>query len=180
MSSARTTPHEPPRLAVCCGEHLADAALDELLAAGWSPAPEPLTAHPWSLHDAHLVSRAPITAGEQVSDVAEQLSRGVSVVVSVGSEQLAATLFDQCRRLAAAEWFDTEQPPPTHGLDPVHLQLLLRIREGDDVAAAARRCHLSPRTAARRLAEARQRLGARTTAEAAARVAARVRDLAPR
>ena len=180
MSSARTTSHEAPRLAVCSCERLAGAALNELVAAGWSPAPEPLPANPWSLRDAQLVSRTPITATEQVSDVAERLSRGVSVVVSVGSEQLAARLFEQCRRLADAEWFDAEQPPPTRGLEPVHLQLLLRIQQGDGVAAAARRCHLSPRTAARRLAEARLRLGARTTAEAAARVAERVRDLAPR
>ena len=180
MSSTRTSTSELPRLAVCCCERLAGAVLNELDAAGWSRAPEPLAASPWSLRGDHLVSRTSVTGVDQVGDVAERLSRGVSVVVDVASEQLRADLFDQCRRLAAAEWFDADGPPLTAGLEPLHLQLLLGIQLGDDVAAAARRCNVSPRTAARRLAEARASLGARSNAEAAARVAERVRDLAPR
>lgn len=180
MSSIRTsTPPEAPRLAVCHCERLAAAVLNELVAAGWSTATEPLPARPWSLRDASLVTSASVTGLDQLGEIAEVLSRGVSVVASAGSEQLGAQLFDQCRRLAAAEWFDPDVPPLTAGLDLLHLQLLLGIQQGDDVAAAARRCHVSPRTAARRLAEARSQLGARTTAEAAARVATRVRDLAP-
>ena len=52
------------------------------------------------------------------------------------------------------------------GLDDEQRRLLALLGSGLSVREAARRLHLSPRTAERRLAEARASLGARTNAEA--------------
>jgi DNA-binding CsgD family transcriptional regulator len=54
-------------------------------------------------------------------------------------------------------------------LDEVQRRLLALLGSGLTVAEAARRLHLSPRTAERRLAEARAALGAATNAEAVLR-----------
>jgi DNA-binding CsgD family transcriptional regulator len=58
-------------------------------------------------------------------------------------------------------------------LDDQQRRLLTFLGRGLSVAEAARRLHLSPRTAERRLAEARASLGAGTNAEAILRAAGR-------
>ena len=166
-----------PRLAVCLGDELADAVATELAVAGARACPEVLPDQPWARHGDRLWSRRTVSSTEDLCEVADLLARGITVVASAEDEQLAAALFEQGGRLARSEWFDRESPPLTLGLARIHLSLLLRLQRGDDVASAARACHVSPRTAARRLAEARNRLHARTTAEAAARVAARIHEL---
>jgi DNA-binding CsgD family transcriptional regulator len=65
--------------------------------------------------------------------------------------------------------------PNGRSRDDEQRRLLALLATGLSVREAARRLHLSPRTAERRLAEARAALGARTNAEAVLR--ADVRDL---
>ena len=103
---------------------------------------------------------------------------GVAAVATDPS--LAAEAFEQCRRIAVAEWFDRARPPIGDRLTDEQIELLVAIRNGADVEQAARRCHLSPRTAARRLTDARQSLGARSTAEAVSLVGRRIDELSGR
>jgi DNA-binding NarL/FixJ family response regulator len=62
-----------------------------------------------------------------------------------------------------------ETTPPDSSLDEEQRRLLQLLREGFSVVEAARRLHLSRRTAERRLAKARAALGAETTAQAVLR-----------
>lgn len=61
-------------------------------------------------------------------------------------------------------------------LSEEQLRLLDLLRQGESVREAARRLHISCRTAERRLAEAREILGAATNAEAVVRSHARPRN----
>lgn len=112
-----------------------------------------------------------------VESTVELLIRGASIAVAVDDAHAAAGIWDEGRRLAEAEWYDAEHRPLTEGLDSSHLELLLAISEGFDVHAAARKVNVSPRTAARRLADARARLRMGTTAAAAAQVRMRIDEL---
>jgi DNA-binding NarL/FixJ family response regulator len=120
---------------------------------------------------------AQLDGGAGIAEVIDLLLRGVSVVVLVADPTLAIDVFDQCRRIATAEWFDQAQRPVTDQLSDEQVALLLAIRSGDDVEQAARRHHLSERTAARRLNDARRSLGARSTAEAVSLVGRRIDEL---
>jgi DNA-binding NarL/FixJ family response regulator len=165
---------------VCTVAGFLDVTLRELVAAGWSLrqslAVEP---SPWGRTGSTEVCTAEVTTSDQIGDVAELLARGISVAIEVLERSLAADLYDQCARLATAEWCDDAHPPLCIGLDAVQIGLLVELSRGADVAAAARTHHLSERTAARRLATAREQLGCRSTAEAAARVAAHLARLRP-
>lgn len=179
MSTTARIGRLAPRITVCCGDGVLSAALRELVAAGWRP-------HP-SLHlDDLLAPPEPtwlcigtVRAPHDVESVATLLAGGVSAAVECCDQGLAVDLYDQCSRLGAAEWFDTESPPPTAPLDELQISLLCAIATGHGVVGAARVCHLSARTAARRIAEARDLLRARSTADAAARVRERVEALGP-
>jgi DNA-binding NarL/FixJ family response regulator len=116
------------------------------------------------------------TTGD-IAQIADLLLRGVSVAVLASEPALATDVFDQCRRLATAEWFDSTHRPVAEHLSDEQLALLLAIRDGDDVEQAARRYHPSPRTAARRLTDARRALGARSTAEAVSIAGRRIDEL---
>lgn len=118
-----------------------------------------------------------VDAADQLADVLDLVADGRSLIVVVSDPGLAADLFDQCRRLTRTEWFDPQRRPITDALQEVHLRVVLAVGEGDDIAAAARRCHLSTRTAARRLSEARRMLGARSTAEAVSILGRRTDEL---
>lgn len=169
-----------PRLCVCLDDSSRDAASSEFVAAGWTMASTELGAAAGSsASGVPIVWVAEVRSGDDISTVAAALVRGRSVIARPCDDLVASDLFDQCRRLATAEWFDGDARPVSDQLDQVHLALLLHIEQGSSVAAAARACHLSERTAARRLSESRRRLGARTTAEAAARLGARIRQLRP-
>jgi hypothetical protein len=180
MSAGPThpTPRPPlPRLAVCTDEPAMAAIRCEFAAAGWTIRTALDLPHPWSANDRRTLCTDTVDRATRVGEVADLLMRGVSMAVRTDDDLAAVDLFDQCRRLARAEWFDQRHRPVCDRLDAVHVALLLRIRAGDDVEEAARSCHLSPRTAARRLAEARRRLDTPTTAEAATRVGARIEQL---
>jgi hypothetical protein len=157
---------------VCTDDRSLASVCAEYAAAGRTPSecPDP--------RDRDAVRVARVHEPSQVEWVVDLVALGSTTIVACAHRELAASIFDQCRRLGPAEWFDAGHRPVSDGLQSVHLDLLMAIRGGDDVAAAARRCHISERTAARRLAEARQLLGARSTGEAVAVVARRIDLLA--
>ena len=169
-----------PRLIVCRSASLLLAVRAELAVAGWTLQHD-LTVpdQPWSREGEGLACTGTVTNSAQLVESVTLLLRGITVAVEVADADLARDLWDQGRRVAVAELFDDRERPVADGLSAIHLELLLRMSAGDVVARAARHCHLSERTAARRLAEARRALGARTTAEAAVRVAARLHELRP-
>ena len=104
---------------------------------------------------------------ERCAEVIDLLVRSSSVVAHVPDRAVAIDLYDQGSRLARAEWYDEHQRPVCDSLDGTQVGLLLALVRGDTVEQASQRCHLSQRTAARRLADARRVLGARTNGEAA-------------
>lgn len=170
------TPRPPPtRICVCSDDATASALRREFAAAGWTV--REVDQCPPAPADQRWLCRAIIDSTSGFVTVVELLLRNVSVVATVDDPSIGADLFDQCRRIATAEWFDRDRRPIADRLGDDQLALLLGIREGHDVAQAARRCHLSPRTAARRLTDARRVLGARSTAEAVSLVGHRIDEL---
>ncbi|MFN7151067.1 MAG: hypothetical protein ACK4V6_16515 [Microthrixaceae bacterium] len=150
----------PSRLAVCLDLAAAEAVERELRAAG--------------VDNAAMVS---VRAPQDTTSALEQLLAGACVIAEVEDPVVAADLHDQGRRLGIAEWFDQHRRPVTDGLSDEQVRMLLEIRRGADIERAARAVHLSPRTAARRLNDARHALRARSTAEAVARVGRRIDEL---
>jgi DNA-binding NarL/FixJ family response regulator len=97
---------------------------------------------------------------------------GARVVVSTDADRdLVDQLVDDLRRLGDVDHRVGRAPGPD--LTDDQRALLARLLSGATLGDAARRLHLSRRTADRRLAAARTALGARTTAEAL-RAAARL------
>lgn len=166
-----------PLLAVCVGDDAFSAVVNEFAVAGLA-ADHPTSAavRPRGVPTRSVMAMQ-LVDGADVTSAVEALFDGRAVIAGTANRQLAANLFDQGRRLAEAEWFDAATAPLTAGLTREHLDLLLLVNAGADVAAAAQQSNLSKRTAARRIAEARDQLGARSTIEAATKVAARVDQL---
>lgn len=178
------TPRHPeptrPRLVVCAVDGILDTTLRELAAAGWTVQRTLVVGpSPWDRTRSATVCSAAVSSTDQIALVAELLTRGVSVAIEVVERGVAADLYDQCARLATATWHDRDHPPLCVGLDAAQIGLLVELSRGADIAAAARTHHMSERTAARRLAAARQHLGCRSTAEAAAKVGAHIARLRP-
>jgi DNA-binding NarL/FixJ family response regulator len=167
-------PRTVTRLAVCLDAEAADAVERELRAAEVCVT----TADDVRPADSgRRACRVRVAAAQQTTTVVEQLLGGVWVIAEVDEPTLASDLYDQGRRLGTAEWFDRVHRPVSEGLSQDQLRLLLQIRRGADIERAARVVHLSPRTAARRLNDARQVLQARSTAEAVARIGRRIDEL---
>ena len=165
----------PPRLVVCGDAKALDAIAIEFGAAGRATRlPTEVPEDPWRLHPSMVVIDS---EDVRVESTIELLIRGASIAVAVDDADAAAGIWDEGRRLAETEWYDAEHRPLTEGLDSSHLGLLLAISEGFDVDAAARKVNVSPRTAARRLADARARLRMGTTAAAAAQIRMRIDEL---
>jgi DNA-binding CsgD family transcriptional regulator len=143
------------RICVCSDRAALSGVQREFTAAGWTA---------FTLSD-------PVAGNENGTDP------GSHCVVQASEPTLATEVFDQCRRVASAEWFDQARRPITDQLSDEQVALLLAIRSGDDIEQAARRHHLSERTAARRLNDARRSLGARSTAEAVSIVGRRIDQL---
>lgn len=169
-----------PRLFVCTDERSLRAVLTELASAGWDVHRSlQIAPSPWVHGRSTTVCTDDLRDPAEIGEVAELLTRGLSVAVLAESDAVATDLYDQCGRLARAEWYDGEHPPASAGLDAAQIGLLLAVRRGQGIPAAARDHHLSQRTAARRLADARAVLGCRTNGEAAARIGARIDSLRP-
>jgi len=87
--------------------------------------------------------------------------RGADVVADVAADRVDAFVED-VDRAQLAWWTGADE------LDESAVMLLDELSRGASVAAAAHRTNLSPRSAHRRLADARARLGVATNAEAIA------------
>jgi hypothetical protein len=164
-------------LVVCADHQARDAVVLEFEAAGWHT--EAGLGTPGTPPDPGGIRVADLEDPEDLAALAALLSSGRSAVVTATSSRLAADAYDQCRRLALAEWYDAEHRPFADGMESVHLLLLERIGRGDGVAAAARHANVSGRTAARRIADARRLSGSRTNREAAVRLLSRLEALRP-
>lgn len=182
MTRPLQRPRATIRLVVCLDAEAAEAVERELRAAEICVTtphlPELDVAAPDDgAGSTRRACRVQVHTTEDVTAVVELLLRSVWVVAEVTDPQVASDLYDQGRRLGTAEWFDRVNRPVSDGLSQDQLRLLLQIRRGADIERAARVVHLSPRTAARRLNDARHVLRARSNAEAVARVGRRIDEL---
>lgn len=180
--AARSTAGSPcvPRLCVCDDDAALSAVRLEFAAAGWparlvDPSQVPGECAARTL-EVCVVDRMP---GDAIGKALDALVHGATVLATAADEVTAAELYDQGRRIVAAEWFDAHHRPTCLGLDHEQVALLLALRAGCSIDAAARSTNLSPRTAARRLTAARATLGARSTAEAVTIVGRRIDQLRP-
>jgi DNA-binding NarL/FixJ family response regulator len=116
-----------------------------------------------------------IAAPEDAKAAILVAARGAGLIVHLlGSEATSAGLFDDLRRIGIVEFRGAGTPTPEReprtaagsALDEDQLTILRLLGEGMTVSSAAKRLHLSRRTAERRLAKARLVLGVGTTAEA--------------
>ena len=164
-----------PRLIVCLGTAATTAIETELeVATHTATTDEPKGA----AVVAGAISMA-VAHDEDHRRALDRLLDGALVVATCEDRLVALRLFDEGRRLVAAEWYDEPHPPPTQGLDETQMMLLLALSRGCTVAEAADAGHLSERTAARRLAAARAMLGCRSNVEAALAVRQRIERLRP-
>lgn len=111
-----------------------------------------------SMHVAREADRA---------SVVDAALRGSSFLVTVADNALAASLYDELRRIASVRTL------PDDLVDDEQRRLLELIAQGHTVAASARHVGMSCRTAHRRLAEARAALGADTNVAAIAELTER-------
>ena len=120
---------------------------------------------PWSVTGVVCVGRVVDDASH--ARALDAALRGADVVADVADERRAAFV-DDVTRSGLVLWSGVESTA-----QPEWAPLLDALAGGVPVAEAARRCHLSVRSAHRRLATARQVLGVATTAAAVARWSAR-------
>lgn len=120
---------------------------------------------PWAVTGVVCVGRVDDDASH--AGALDAALRGADVVADVVPERAAAFL-DDVTRSGLVLWTGSAA-----GDRPDWAPLLDALADGLAIAEAARRCHLSVRSAHRRLAEARAALGVPTTAAAVARWSAR-------
>jgi hypothetical protein len=119
----------------------------------------------WDLAPRRLVWPVTVHDRAQCPAVLDAVVRGVAVVVRVTepmSGPTTARFVDELHRAAGPG----QRQPRTDQLTEDHRRLLTALAGGATVAAAAEAAGLAPRTASRRLTEARRILGCATTAEA--------------
>lgn len=135
--------------ALCCGRQVVSAP--------------PLPASPWLLSDDDLVlivDRA-VDGDEAALDAAV---RGVDVILVLDGEA-APSLLDALGRTAVVlDW----RSAPHALVAPTDITLLHRVGQGVALKAMASECHISERTAVRRLAAVRSQFATRSNAEASA------------
>ncbi len=120
---------------------------------------------PWSVTGVVCVGRVVDDASH--AGALDAALRGADVVVDVTDDRRAAFV-DDVMRSGLVLWSGAESRA-----QPEWAPLLDALAGGMPIAEAARRCHLSVRSAHRRLATARQELGVATTTAAVARWSAR-------
>ncbi len=126
-----------------------------------------LPTSPWDLSARRWVCVGTIADAEAAGAAIEAVTRGVglAVVVQVVGDLRHRTLED-LHRLGAVEAPTRAVGHPAGLLDEEQRLLLEALAGGATVTEAARRLHVSRRTANRRLTDIRERLGVRSTAEA--------------
>lgn len=147
--------------ALCCGR--------TVLAA------PPLPPSPWLLSgdDLVLVVDRMIDGDEAALEAAV---RGVDVIVVLGDEAAPSLLDALARTAVVLDW----RSAPHALVTPTDITLLHRVGRGGALKAMATECHISERTAVRRLAAVRSQFGTRSNAEASAVLARAVAGWAER
>lgn len=156
-----------PPLIVALEPALADTATTEAAEAGfvilrgWQ-----LPSLPWDLVESGLVCAGTIESESDVAACVLAAARGAGVVVAARrGMSLTAALVEDLRRIGHVEVKERSARTGLRRLGADQRRLLELLADGSTVLDAARVAHISPRTAHRRLAEARAALGVRTTAE---------------
>ena len=142
------------------GQRAAWQAEGRAIVVGWVVPPEP-----WSLHGFVFVGG--VTDRESTAAAVEVGARGAALAVTEVAGEWCDVLFDDLLRLG----FDPPsaagaKAPLDGGTEPAWAALLDALAAGAPVAQAARNCHLSLRSAYRRLAEARAALAVGSTTAA--------------
>jgi hypothetical protein len=132
------------------------------LVAGRVPISLPVPDDPWALTG--MLCSCEVVDDADHSNALDAALRGADVVVDVGPGRVAQFLED-IDRLGVKVW----HPPAADTTLAEWGQLLDALARGATTEEAARRCHLSLRSAHRRLAVARTVLGVSTTAAAVSR-----------
>jgi hypothetical protein len=132
------------------------------LIAGRVPIPLPVPDDPWALTG--TLCSCEVVDDADHSNALDAAVRGADVVADVRPGRVAQFLED-IERLGVTVW----HPPATDTTLAEWGPLLDALAAGATTEEAARRCHLSLRSAHRRLAVARTVLGVSTTAAAVAR-----------
>jgi hypothetical protein len=138
-----------------------DDGLAELV-RGRRPSGLTVPEEPWSL--AGALAAGNVTDERTHTEALDAALRGADVIVEVEPSQFDAFLED-VDRLGIEVWQPAADEPAPVDWAP----LLDALAAGATTKEAARRCHLSLRSAHRRLAVARRVLGVSTTAAAVAR-----------
>ena len=121
-----------------------------------------LDAEPWHVSGVTCVG---VVADDRSHAAAiDAALRGADIVVDVDAER-AARFSADLRRARVETW----EPPDLESDQPDWVPLLDALATGASVQEAARRCHVSLRTAHRRLARARQQFGVTSNAAALAK-----------
>ena len=125
-----------------------------------------LDSEPWHVSGVTCVG---VVADDQSHAAAiDAALRGADIAVDVVAER-AARFSADLRRAGIETW----EPPVGEPSQPDWGPLLDALTAGESVQEAARRCHVSLRTAHRRLAEAREHFGVTSNAAALAQWSAR-------
>lgn len=140
------------------GPDAAGAAAREL-AGGRTPVPGWDRARPGALHVGTVAERA-----DAARAVLAAVAGADLVITAAGPREVVDQLCEDLRRLGRLE--HRVGGAPGAPLAPEERALLALLLTGASLGEAARRLHVSRRTADRRLAGARRALGARSTSEA--------------
>lgn len=161
------------RLVVTSDAARAASVAQELRATGWRILHgwRPPLVVGWTLVQDRIVCLGEIRGRADAADAVVMAARGAGVLAIVRCDPATlALLVDDLRQLDEPE-LDLELTASTStALDADQLGILRLVASGATVTEAAQALHLSRRTAARRLADARKRLGVATTVEAASRL----------
>lgn len=140
-------------------------ALGWRILRGWRP---PLVVG-WSLAHDRVACLGEIRSRTDAADAVVMAARGAGVIAIVRCDaSTVALLVDDLRQLdGPGPDLDLAVGAST-ALDADQLGIVRLVADGATVSEAAEALHLSRRTAARRMADAREQLGVGTTVEAAA------------
>jgi DNA-binding NarL/FixJ family response regulator len=155
-------------LVLCSEQREAAAVLERLgregrsIRSGWD-----LPSREWDVSAAHVVCTGRVETPEDAHAALLAAARGAGVVAVAGCEpRLLERFFEDLQRFGRVELRTDQAPEPPDPLGCEERRLLELLARGVTLGEAAKRLHISRRTADRRLAAARTALGVRTTAEA--------------
>lgn len=153
-------------------EHLYEATLREVQAAGWNVHPNlELGAGKWDVSEDRIV-----VSGEMVKEVCAanallSVARGAGVVTILDVEgDVRSAFLHDLRRIGPIEVRTSDEPSPLLHLEVEQVRALEYLATGSTVAQVASRMNRSRRTTDRLLLDARGKLGASSNSEAATKL----------